>query len=71
VSRALGDHFVKQNGLGLSGKPFVSERIKLTDEDTFMVVASDGVKQNKQKQKQNKNKTNRNKQQQQQQQQQY
>ena len=44
MSRALGDHFVKENNMGMSGVPFVSECYTLTDEDTILVVASDGVR---------------------------
>jgi len=43
VSRALGDHFAKQNHTGLVGIPYVSEPIRLTSEDKFLVVASDGL----------------------------
>ena len=43
VSRALGDHFVKENNMGMSSVPHVSECYELTEEDTLLVVASDGV----------------------------
>jgi protein phosphatase len=45
VSRALGDHFMKENQLGLISEPYVSDLIELTDEDTMLIVASDGVRQ--------------------------
>jgi serine/threonine protein phosphatase PrpC len=44
VSRALGDHFVKETGQGMSGVPFISAPIKLNADDSIMVVASDGVR---------------------------
>lgn len=43
MSRALGDHFVKNSNLGLIGEPFVSESILLDQKNCFLVVASDGV----------------------------
>jgi len=43
VSRALGDHFVKQNALGLINQPYVSEVIKIQPTDTFFIVATDGL----------------------------
>lgn len=44
VSRALGDHFMKENGLGLISEPYVCQPIELTDEDSMLIVASDGVR---------------------------
>jgi serine/threonine protein phosphatase PrpC len=44
VSRALGDHFIKENISGMTAEPYVSEPIKLTEEDTLLIVASDGVR---------------------------
>ena len=43
VSRALGDHFLKLEGSGLIGVPAVSPVYELTDQDTHLVVASDGL----------------------------
>ncbi len=43
VSRALGDHFLKIEGSGLSGTPHVSAAIEVTGEVTHLVVASDGL----------------------------
>ena len=43
MSRALGDHFVKESDLGVTGKPFICEPVKLTPEDNLLIVASDGV----------------------------
>jgi len=44
VSRALGDHFAKQNQTGLVGIPYVSEPFKLiSEEDKYLVIASDGL----------------------------
>ena len=44
VARALGDHFVKQRNMGMSGEPFVSEPYKIEAEDHMLIVASDGVR---------------------------
>jgi protein phosphatase len=43
VSRALGDHFLKQNNLGVIVEPFISVPYKLTPTDSFIVLASDGL----------------------------
>ncbi len=43
VSRALGDHFLKLEGSGLSGVPHVSPAVEVTPEVTHLVVASDGL----------------------------
>jgi len=43
VSRALGDHFLKQEKLGVIAEPYISECIKLEDTDTLLVLASDGL----------------------------
>jgi hypothetical protein len=43
VSRALGDHFIKDNFPGFTGEPFISEPINLMDTDDKIVLASDGV----------------------------
>jgi protein phosphatase len=43
VSRAWGDHFMKQQQTGLVGDPFVSEPIELTHDDSLLIVASDGL----------------------------
>jgi len=43
VSRALGDHFLKQEKVGLVGEPYVSPSIKLQDTDTTVILASDGL----------------------------
>lgn len=43
VSRALGDHFMKENETGFIGIPHVSPVIKLTPRDTFLIMASDGL----------------------------
>jgi len=43
VSRALGDHFLKQNNLGVIVDPFVSEPFKLGASDSFIIIASDGL----------------------------
>jgi serine/threonine protein phosphatase PrpC len=43
VSRALGDHCVKQENVGMIAEPFVSPPIKIEDTDSIIVLASDGV----------------------------
>jgi serine/threonine protein phosphatase PrpC len=43
VSRALGDHFLKQNNLGVIVEPYISPPYKLNPQDTFIIVASDGL----------------------------
>ncbi len=43
VSRALGDHFLKQEKVGLIGEPYVSPSFQLGEEDTIVILASDGV----------------------------
>eukprot|EP01119_Soliformovum_irregulare_P020966 TRINITY_DN6865_c0_g1_i1.p1 TRINITY_DN6865_c0_g1~~TRINITY_DN6865_c0_g1_i1.p1 ORF type:complete len:613 (-),score=175.86 TRINITY_DN6865_c0_g1_i1:59-1897(-) len=43
VSRALGDHFLKIENLGLTGVPYVSPPIQLEANDSILIVASDGL----------------------------
>lgn len=43
VSRAFGDHFIKNENLGVISEPYVSECIKLEPEDDILIIASDGV----------------------------
>jgi len=43
VSRALGDHFLKQQNTGIVGEPFVSPSIRLDSTDEILIVASDGL----------------------------
>eukprot|EP01119_Soliformovum_irregulare_P003406 TRINITY_DN1390_c0_g1_i1.p1 TRINITY_DN1390_c0_g1~~TRINITY_DN1390_c0_g1_i1.p1 ORF type:complete len:258 (+),score=65.72 TRINITY_DN1390_c0_g1_i1:424-1197(+) len=43
VSRALGDHFLKQEKAGLISEPFVSPAHRIGDQDTLIVLASDGL----------------------------
>jgi hypothetical protein len=43
VSRALGDHFVKDSNLGIVNTPFVSEPVQLSNSDNILIVATDGV----------------------------
>jgi serine/threonine protein phosphatase PrpC len=43
VSRALGDHFVKQNDMGMIGEAYVHPVVRLEDTDTLLLVCSDGV----------------------------
>eukprot|EP01104_Vermistella_antarctica_P011784 TRINITY_DN332_c0_g3_i1.p1 TRINITY_DN332_c0_g3~~TRINITY_DN332_c0_g3_i1.p1 ORF type:complete len:850 (+),score=185.12 TRINITY_DN332_c0_g3_i1:228-2777(+) len=43
VCRALGDHFIKQNGLGMVGDPFVCPSYKLGKGDSMLILASDGI----------------------------
>ena len=44
VTRALGDFFAKEEKTGLIAVPHVSKPIKLKKENSFLIVASDGVK---------------------------
>jgi serine/threonine protein phosphatase PrpC len=44
VTRALGDHFPKRERLGISAEPFVSPPLEIASSDTFLVIASDGVR---------------------------
>jgi len=43
VSRSLGNHFVKEQNIGMSAEPFVHECIKIESTDMFVVIASDGL----------------------------
>lgn len=43
VSRALGDHFVKDSDLGVTGKPFICDPVKLGPGDNVLIIASDGL----------------------------
>ncbi|KAF2074738.1 hypothetical protein CYY_003970 [Polysphondylium violaceum] len=43
VSRALGDHFIKNLNCGLTGEPYVSPPICLTPFHSHLIVASDGL----------------------------
>ena len=43
VTRALGDHFAKENGSGMIAEPSLSPVYKLTPEDEYFMLASDGV----------------------------
>ena len=43
LCRTLGDHFIKQNFPGVTADPFVSPVYALTEEDTHVIMASDGL----------------------------
>eukprot|EP01105_Mastigella_eilhardi_P015498 TRINITY_DN3551_c0_g1_i1.p1 TRINITY_DN3551_c0_g1~~TRINITY_DN3551_c0_g1_i1.p1 ORF type:complete len:702 (-),score=212.18 TRINITY_DN3551_c0_g1_i1:64-2169(-) len=43
VSRALGTHFLKRERLGVIAEPHVSPPHMLTEEDTLVVLCSDGI----------------------------
>jgi len=43
VSRALGDHFLKNERLGVISVPYVSPPIQLETTDTMVILASDGL----------------------------
>lgn len=43
VSRALGDHFLKNENLGVIAVPYVSEAIQLEKNDSMLILASDGL----------------------------
>jgi len=42
ISRALGDHYMKQTP-GLIGEPFFLDPIELKPDDLFLIIASDGL----------------------------
>ena len=44
VSRSLGDHFAKDNETGLIAVPYICPLIELTETDTTLILASDGVR---------------------------
>jgi len=43
VSRALGDHCVKQENVGMIAEPYISPSIKLEPTDSTVILASDGL----------------------------
>jgi len=43
VTRAFGDFYPKENGSGIISEPEVSPLIELTDQDTHIIIASDGL----------------------------
>jgi protein phosphatase len=43
VTRAFGDYCPKLNGSGITSEPYISEVFELTDKDTHVVIASDGL----------------------------
>lgn len=43
VSRALGDHFPKSTDCGIIGRPSVSRVYRLSDHDSHVILASDGL----------------------------
>eukprot|EP01133_Synstelium_polycarpum_P011927 gene11927-13895_t len=43
VSRSLGNHFIKDQNIGMISEPHVSLPYLLDENDTFLVMASDGV----------------------------
>jgi len=43
VSRALGDHYAKDNNSGMVAVPYLSKPIKLTANHAHLIVASDGL----------------------------
>lgn len=43
VSRSLGNHFVKEQNIGMIAEPYVHECIKIENTDQFVIIASDGV----------------------------
>lgn len=44
VSRAFGDFFPKENGVGMISAPYVSTVYELGPKDTHLILASDGVR---------------------------
>ncbi|EFA81940.1 protein phosphatase 2C [Heterostelium album PN500] len=43
VSRSLGNHFIKDQNIGMIAIPHISKPILLQDSDTFLIMASDGL----------------------------
>ncbi|EGG13290.1 ABC transporter G family protein [Cavenderia fasciculata] len=43
VSRSLGNHFIKDQNIGMIGIPHLSQPIKLLPTDSFLIIASDGL----------------------------
>ncbi|KAF2074921.1 hypothetical protein CYY_003754 [Polysphondylium violaceum] len=43
VSRSFGNHFIKEQDLGMIAIPHISTPILLNDQDKFVVIASDGL----------------------------
>eukprot|EP01118_Nematostelium_gracile_P000374 TRINITY_DN10399_c0_g1_i1.p1 TRINITY_DN10399_c0_g1~~TRINITY_DN10399_c0_g1_i1.p1 ORF type:complete len:217 (-),score=53.30 TRINITY_DN10399_c0_g1_i1:29-625(-) len=43
VSRAMGDHFLKTEKVGVISRPYISDCIEVTEEDSLIVLASDGL----------------------------
>src|SRR5690242_7767669 len=44
VSRSLGDRFLKKRDTGLISVPYVSSPIQLQPSDSYLLIASDGVR---------------------------
>jgi serine/threonine protein phosphatase PrpC len=43
LTRALGDHFPKQQKLGLVCDPYLTDPIEIRPSDRWLIVATDGV----------------------------
>jgi protein phosphatase PTC1 len=43
VSRSLGNHFVKEQKIGMIATPYIGECIEILPTDTHLIVASDGL----------------------------
>jgi len=43
VSRGFGDHFAKESNTGVIVDPFVSDHFEITERDTHVIIASDGL----------------------------
>ncbi|KYQ90440.1 protein phosphatase 2C [Tieghemostelium lacteum] len=43
VSRSLGNHFVKDQNIGMIADPHVSQSMKIQPDDQFLILASDGL----------------------------
>jgi len=43
VSRAFGDFFPKENGVGMISVPYISALYELSPKDTHVIIASDGL----------------------------
>eukprot|EP01097_Dermamoeba_algensis_P007080 TRINITY_DN4435_c0_g1_i1.p1 TRINITY_DN4435_c0_g1~~TRINITY_DN4435_c0_g1_i1.p1 ORF type:complete len:848 (-),score=193.37 TRINITY_DN4435_c0_g1_i1:191-2608(-) len=43
ICRTLGDHFTKENDVGIISEPYVSDIITIQEEDSHIIIASDGL----------------------------
>eukprot|EP01087_Luapelamoeba_hula_P000686 TRINITY_DN1050_c0_g2_i1.p1 TRINITY_DN1050_c0_g2~~TRINITY_DN1050_c0_g2_i1.p1 ORF type:complete len:804 (-),score=142.72 TRINITY_DN1050_c0_g2_i1:58-2469(-) len=43
ITRALGDHYAKDNNSGMIAAPYISPAVKISGKQTHLIVASDGL----------------------------